>query len=104
MNIRQHPLVKGATDSVNEELQKLAHDFSEYEVKLDSSAIQVQQFIDSLRLGASTSGASVMLGGDGRFVAKPCRCKKFDELPEDSLKKHWNWYNEFAAKVSGITR
>lgn len=64
--IRNLHYVKGATDSVNEELQKLAHDFSEYEVKLDSGAIQVQQFIDSLRLGASTSGASVMLGGDGR--------------------------------------
>ncbi|HCF3403495.1 AAA family ATPase [Pseudomonas aeruginosa] len=64
--IRNLHYVKGATDSVNEELQKLAHDFSEYEVKLDSGAIQVQQFIDSLRLGASTSGTSVMLGGDGR--------------------------------------
>ncbi|MFJ4117000.1 ATP-dependent nuclease [Pseudomonas psychrophila] len=64
--IRNLHYVKGATDAVNEELQKLAHDFSEYEVKLDSGAIQVQQFIDSLRLGASTSGASVMLGGDGR--------------------------------------
>lgn len=64
--IRNLHYVKGATDSVNEELQKLAHDFSVYEVKLDSGAIQVQQFIDSLRLGASTSGASVMLGGDGR--------------------------------------
>ncbi len=64
--IRNLHYVKGATDAVNEELQKLAHDFSDYEVKLDSGAIQVQQFIDSLRLGASTSGASVMLGGDGR--------------------------------------
>lgn len=64
--IRNLHYVKGATNAVNEELQKLAHDFSEYEVKLDSGAIQVQQFIDSLRLGASTSGSSVMLGGDGR--------------------------------------
>lgn len=64
--VRSLNYVKGATAAVNEELQKLAHDFSGYEVKLDSGAIQVQQFIDSLKLGASTSGSTVMLGGDGR--------------------------------------
>lgn len=64
--VRRLNYVKGATDSINEELQKLAHDFSGYSVQLDSGAIQVQQFIDNLKLGASTSGSKVMLGGDGR--------------------------------------
>lgn len=64
--VRRLNYVRGATDSINEELQKLAHDFSGYSVQLDSGAIQVQQFIDNLKLGASTSGSKVMLGGDGR--------------------------------------
>jgi putative ATP-dependent endonuclease of OLD family len=64
--VRRLNYVKGATDSVNLELQKLAHDFTGYAVQLDSGAIQVQQFIDNLKLGASTAGSKVMLGGDGR--------------------------------------
>lgn len=33
---------------------------------MDSGAIETQQFIDNLKLGASTSGSKVSLGGDGR--------------------------------------
>ncbi|ULR91405.1 ATP-dependent nuclease [Comamonas sp. B21-038] len=58
--------VKGATEAVNAELSKLSHDLSSYSVHLDSGAIETQQFIDSLKLGASTAGARISLGGDGR--------------------------------------
>lgn len=58
--------VNNATDAVNEELLKLSHDLSNYSVHLDSGAIQTQQFIDNLKLGASTSGSKISLGGDGR--------------------------------------
>ncbi len=65
-NVRELHYVKGATEAVNTELSKLSHNLSSYAVHLDSGAIQTQQFIDSLKLGASTSGARVTLGGDGR--------------------------------------
>jgi len=58
--------VKGATEAVNTELSKLSHNLSSYSVHLDSGAIETQQFIDSLKLGASTAGARISLGGDGR--------------------------------------
>ncbi|HEX8588529.1 ATP-dependent nuclease [Pseudomonas sp.] len=58
--------VNNATDAVNEELLKLSHDLTNYSVHLDSGAIQTQQFIDNLKLGASTSGSKISLGGDGR--------------------------------------
>ncbi|VVM28497.1 FIG131328: Predicted ATP-dependent endonuclease of the OLD family, partial [uncultured Gammaproteobacteria bacterium] len=58
--------VKGATSLVNDELKKLSHNYTEYEVHLDSGAIKVHQFIDNLELGASTAGSALMLGGDGR--------------------------------------
>ncbi len=58
--------VTNATDAVNEELLKLSHDLTDYSVHLDSGAIQTQQFIDNLKLGASTAGSKISLGGDGR--------------------------------------
>lgn len=58
--------VTKATDAVNEELLKLSHDLTNYSVHLDSGAIQTQQFIDNLKLGASTAGSKISLGGDGR--------------------------------------
>lgn len=64
--VRRLNYVKNSTDLVNEELQKLAHNFSDYSVHLDSGSIKVQQFIDNLQLAASTAGSKMMLGGDGR--------------------------------------
>ncbi|GAD89386.1 hypothetical protein VHA01S_019_00630 [Vibrio halioticoli NBRC 102217] len=58
--------VKSATDDINSELKKLAYHNSNYSVQLDTGAIEVNDFIDKLQLGASTGGESVMLGGDGR--------------------------------------
>ncbi|WP_458725380.1 ATP-dependent nuclease [Pseudomonas mandelii] len=58
--------VTNATDAVNEELLKLSYDLTNYSVHLDSGAIQTQQFIDNLKLGASTAGSKISLGGDGR--------------------------------------
>ncbi|VEL97242.1 putative ATP-dependent endonuclease of OLD family [Alteromonas sp. 76-1] len=58
--------VKDATSIVNEELKKLSHTNGDYSVHLDTGAIKVNQFIDNLELGASTSGSKIMLGGDGR--------------------------------------
>ncbi|QVI74886.1 ATP-dependent nuclease [Pseudomonas syringae] len=64
--VRKLHYVNNATDAVNEELLKLSHDLTNYSVHLDSGAIQTQQFIDNLKLGASTSGSKISLGGDGR--------------------------------------
>ncbi|MEZ9537947.1 ATP-dependent endonuclease [Shewanella sp. 10N.286.51.B8] len=58
--------VKDATSVVNEELKKLSYTNGDYSVHLDTGAIKVNQFIDNLELGASTSGSKIMLGGDGR--------------------------------------
>ncbi len=58
--------VKSSTSLVNDELKKLSHNYTDYEVHLDSGAIKVHQFIDNLELGASTAGSQLMLGGDGR--------------------------------------
>lgn len=55
-----------ATNEVNDELKKLAHHYANYEVQLDTGAIQVNDFIEKLQLGANTNGSNVMLGGDGR--------------------------------------
>lgn len=65
-HIQELHYVKGATEAVNTELSKLSHNLSSYSVHLDSGAIETQQFIDSLKLGASTAGARISLGGDGR--------------------------------------
>ncbi|MFC6670157.1 ATP-dependent nuclease [Marinobacterium aestuariivivens] len=64
--ISQLVYVDRATKDVNNELKKLAHHYSDYEVQLDTGAIQVSDFIDRLKLGANNNGSSVMLGGDGR--------------------------------------
>jgi len=64
--ISQLVYVDKATNDVNAELKKLAHHYADYEVQLDTGAIQVNDFIEKLQLGANTNGASVMLGGDGR--------------------------------------
>ena len=64
--VSQLNYVANATNQVNQELQSLAHHHSAYSVHLDSGAIQVNQFIDKLELGANTNGSQVMLGGDGR--------------------------------------
>ncbi|MDG0805673.1 AAA family ATPase [Pectobacterium brasiliense] len=58
--------VDKATSEVNEELKKLAYQYAEYSVQLDTGAIGINDFIDNLRLGANTNGSNVMLGGDGR--------------------------------------
>lgn len=65
-HVRELHYVKGATDAVNNELSKLSHNLSDYSVYLDSGSIDTQQFIDNLKLGASTSGSRISLGGDGR--------------------------------------
>ena len=64
--ISQLIYVERATKEVNDELKKLAHHYSEYSVQLDTGAIGINDFIDSLQLGANTNGSNVMLGGDGR--------------------------------------
>lgn len=64
--VRKLNYVNSATSAVNDELQKLSYDLASYSVHLDSGAIETQQFIDTLRLGASTSGSKISLGGDGR--------------------------------------
>lgn len=64
--VRQLNYVANATKAVNTELIKLSNDLSDYSVFLDSGAIQTQQFIDNLKLSASTAGAKISLGGDGR--------------------------------------
>lgn len=58
--------VCSATNDLNAELKALSHHHAGYDVSLDTGAIDMQQFIEQLELGASTNGAPVMLGGDGR--------------------------------------
>ncbi|UCV01009.1 ATP-dependent nuclease [Acidovorax radicis] len=58
--------VASATTDLNAELKKLSHHHAGYDVSLDTGAIDMQQFIEQLELGASTNGSPVMLGGDGR--------------------------------------
>ncbi|PSV49745.1 ATP-dependent nuclease [Photobacterium indicum] len=64
--ISQLKYVSSATHDINTELKKLAHHNADYSVQLDTGAIEVNDFIDKLQLGAMTNGSSVMLGGDGR--------------------------------------
>ncbi|EFM51772.1 SMC domain-containing protein [Escherichia coli NC101] len=64
--ISQLIYVERATKDVNDEIKKLAHHYSEYSVQLDTGVIGINEFIDSLQLGANSNGSSVMLGGDGR--------------------------------------
>lgn len=58
--------VATATDDLNRELKLLSHHHAGYDVSLDTGAIDIQQFVEQLELGASTNGSPVMLGGDGR--------------------------------------
>ena len=64
--VSQLVYVDKAMNNVNDELKKLAHHYANYEVQLDTGAIQVNDFIEKLQLGANTNGSNVMLGGDGR--------------------------------------
>ncbi|MCG3873639.1 AAA family ATPase [Psychrobacter sp. Ps7] len=64
--VRELNYVKNSTALVNKELKKIAHTLINYEVHLDTGAIQVQQFIDNLKLSASNNGSKMLLGGDGR--------------------------------------
>lgn len=64
--VRRLNYVKNSTSLVNDELQKLAHNYTDYSIHLDSGAIKVHQFIDNLRLAATNSGSKITLGGDGR--------------------------------------
>ncbi|HDT6153256.1 TPA: AAA family ATPase [Escherichia coli] len=64
--ISQLIYVERATKDVNDEIKKLAHHYLEYSVQLDTGLIGINEFIDSLQLGANSNGSSVMLGGDGR--------------------------------------
>lgn len=65
-DVSQLKYVANATRQVNDELKELAHHHADYRVQLDSGAIQVNQFIEKLELGANTNGSQVVLGGDGR--------------------------------------
>ena len=53
---------------MNNELSKLSHNLSAYSVHLDSGAIETQQFIDNLKLGASAAGSRVSLGEMGGII------------------------------------
>lgn len=64
--IRKLNYVKAATDDVNSELKAMAYHNSPYTVQLDTGAIEIEQFVEKLELAASTNGARMMLGGDGR--------------------------------------
>lgn len=64
--VSQLVYVDQATSEVNTELKKLSNQHLNYNVQLDTGAIQVSDFVDRLKLGASTDGSSVTLGGDGR--------------------------------------
>lgn len=58
--------VEKATESLNLELQELAHHNAGFSVGLEAKSLDFSKFLDQLTLGASTGGVSVGLGGDGR--------------------------------------
>jgi len=58
--------VEKATDSLNTELQALAHHNADFAVELEAKSMDFSKFLDQLSLGARTGGVSVGLGGDGR--------------------------------------
>jgi putative ATP-dependent endonuclease of the OLD family len=58
--------VAGATTGINEELKELSHHNAEYSVSLEAQALNFGTFVERLRLGASSGGRRVGLGGDGR--------------------------------------
>lgn len=55
-----------ATSTLNAELKKLSHHYSDYTVNFESTSIDFSTFIDQLSIGARTGDKSVGLGGDGR--------------------------------------
>lgn len=64
--VSQLVYVDKATSEVNAELKKLSSQHHNYRVQLDAGAIQVSDFVEKLKLGATADGSSVTLGGDGR--------------------------------------
>lgn len=58
--------VEKATRSLNTELHELSHHNTGISVGLEAKNIDFSTFLDQLTLGATTSGSSVGLGGDGR--------------------------------------
>lgn len=64
--ISQLRYIDNATQDVNKELKKLAYHYNDYNVSLDTGAIQVNNFIDKLQLGANSNNSKILLGGDGR--------------------------------------
>jgi len=48
------------------EIKKLSHQNANYDIQLDAGAIGVNDFIDRLKLSASSEGNRMLLGGDGR--------------------------------------
>jgi len=64
--VRRLHYVESATTAVNTELQELAHHHGDYEVRLETGAIQTSQFIEKLELSGTTGGNRIGLGGDGR--------------------------------------
>lgn len=58
--------IEKATDSLNTELQELSHHNTGFAVGLEAKSVDFSEFLDQLTLGASTSGVSIGLGGDGR--------------------------------------
>lgn len=64
--VRDLHYVQTSTDAINEELQKLAHHHRGYQIRLETGAIEVNQFIEKLNLGANIGTSPVTLGGDGR--------------------------------------
>jgi putative ATP-dependent endonuclease of the OLD family len=64
--VKKLSYVASATTDLNTELKLLSHHHAGYDLALDTGAIDIQQFIEQLELGASTNGSPVMLGGDGR--------------------------------------
>jgi putative ATP-dependent endonuclease of OLD family len=64
--IRKLNYVTSATDDVNDELKEMSYHNASYNVQLDTGAIEIEQFVEKLELAASTNGARMMLGGDGR--------------------------------------
>ncbi|NVJ61505.1 MAG: AAA family ATPase [Gammaproteobacteria bacterium] len=55
-----------STSELNSEMKKLSHENSNYDIQLDAGAIGVNDFIDRLKLSASSEGNRMLLGGDGR--------------------------------------
>ncbi len=64
--IRELCYVRDATSALNEELHALAYHHHDMEVRLETAATDIDQFIARLELGISTAGCRIGMGGDGR--------------------------------------